>query len=110
MVVGANSTTAADAFTTAFRRQLDMSQLFAQGDISVYRLTARLARSTTTSAAGSNLLFSASIVIQMGAILALLLGLFGRRSWLRARPFTTRGARTALRPDTSVSVPVGSQR
>ncbi|MHB1521762.1 MAG: glycosyltransferase family 2 protein [Ferrimicrobium sp.] len=110
VVVGANSTTAADAFTTAFRRQLDMSQLFAQGDISVYRLTARLARSTTTSAAGSNLLFSASIVIQMGAILALLLGLFGRRSWLRARPFTTRGARTALRPDTSVSVPVGSQR
>ncbi|MGC9155957.1 MAG: glycosyltransferase [Ferrimicrobium sp.] len=86
VVVGAPRTLAADAFTTAFGRQLDMVQLFSQGGISVYRLTARLV-SPSNRPSSTNPWLIVGISIQLLTTLILLLGLFGRRSWLRSRTF-----------------------
>ncbi|MCL5053277.1 glycosyltransferase family 2 protein [Ferrimicrobium acidiphilum] len=105
VVVGAPRTVAADAFTTAFGRQLDMAQIFSQGGISVYRLTARPA-SLARAATPFDPWLTVGIVIQLVMMLILLLGLFGRRSWLRAR---TRGQTVGLgnAPASAVPVPVG---
>ena len=95
VVVGAPRTLAADAFTTAFGRQLDMVQLFSQGGISVYRLTARLV-SPLSPTSSTNPWLIVGISIQLLTILSLMLGLFGRRSWLRSRTFGA-ARRTASR-------------
>ncbi|WP_298212013.1 glycosyltransferase family 2 protein [Ferrimicrobium sp.] len=107
VVVGAPRTLAADAFTTAFGRQLDMVQLFSEGGISVYRLTARMA-ALSTGVSVSDPWLILGTVIQLGTILVLVLGLFGRRSWLRGRTFGS-SKRSGSRPATAPTEPVGVQ-
>jgi|GEM_PF-2746428 len=107
VVVGAPDTVAAGAFTTAFGRQLDMSQLFSQGGISVYRLTARLSQSPVTPVSSSPWL-TLGLVIQMGAILAVLLGLFGRRSWLRVGSKASKRRSSPVPTGAPVDATVGS--
>jgi GT2 family glycosyltransferase len=107
VVVGAPRTVAADAFTTAFGRQLDMSRLFSQGGISVYRLTARPTSHSSLKSPFDPWL-TAGIVIQLLTMLILMLGLFGRRSWLVGRTRRLFGGRRRS-PAVVAPVPVGTR-
>lgn len=107
VVVGAPRTVASDAFTTAFGRQLDMARLFSQGGISVYKLTAAPALPSKSTAPFYPWL-TVAIALQLLTMLTLLLGLFGRRSWLGASKRRRFGRRRRSR-DTALQVPVGAR-